>query len=845
MAGGGRNWPRREDVLDQHNLLLERQRKDDIAALPQGVEANDVHFLGPDGEVLGTLSTQYTPAGGWGLLAADNFDTQTMGKWDVFAGSYEVVNDGQQGQFQAPSPFPPFAWGGPGATNNARLLGASGVDFRFVYLIRNAGPRAVFEVDALNRIYFDGWDSLHIVVNGVDTDTGIGIDVPYGGWPLWIAVEKIGNALRVWGSYDETQNPFLLDNPDPWDHASTTAYTLSGANALALGEGVETHFQIEGGPSRLFDEVYYWVALSQARTVVTLTTYNPDTGTGTEEVLYDSYTGKTGLQASDSSVATASLADAAVVTTKLADGSVTTAKLADLAVTPAKLVDHAVTTAKLADGAVGTTQLADLAVTTGKLADGAATVTKIGATGTPGATTFLRGDGTWAVPAGGSGGHTIQDEGTALAARGSLDFVGAGVTATDDAANNRTVVTIPGGGGSAGGLFVAAVGDGTATVYTVTHNLGTRDLDVTVRQTASPYELVDATVRAATLNTVEVEFVSPPAANAYTVIVDAGGGAGGGGAALAVQDEGTTLAQRGTVNFVGAGVTASDDAAGGRTRITIPGAGVAPPYTTATIPSAASAGAGATALVTDLSPKRVVYSDGTDWRYMDGTKLFWTPLDLTGAVLWAAADKLTGLAANDPVSQFTDQSAAGRHLTSTGTTRPLYKTDGPNGKPYLHFDGVDDLVATATASASFITGAPNTMFVLFRWHAVPDQYDRIISLTNGVANDWDNTTSWALDYRGGGSTGVERNGGSMNLSDALVGAGWQIGEVVWDGTQGTFRQTGGTAVTMSATQALDIRQVKLASASPLDIMDVALFNAALSTADQATLRSWLKAKAGL
>lgn len=40
-------------------------------------------------------------------------------------------------------------------------------------------------------------------------------------------------------------------------------------------------------------------------------------------------------------------------------------------------------------------------------------------------------------------GHTIQDEGISLPSRGSLNFVGAGVTATDDSGNNATVVTIP------------------------------------------------------------------------------------------------------------------------------------------------------------------------------------------------------------------------------------------------------------------------------------------------------------------------------------------------------------------------------------------------------------------
>lgn len=47
---------------------------------------------------------------------------------------------------------------------------------------------------------------------------------------------------------------------------------------------------------------------------------------------------------------------------------------------------------------------------------------------------------------GGIGGHTIQDEGSSLAARTYLNFVGAGVTATDDAGNNATIVTIPKGG---------------------------------------------------------------------------------------------------------------------------------------------------------------------------------------------------------------------------------------------------------------------------------------------------------------------------------------------------------------------------------------------------------------
>ncbi len=49
------------------------------------------------------------------------------------------------------------------------------------------------------------------------------------------------------------------------------------------------------------------------------------------------------------------------------------------------------------------------------------------------------------IPSG--GGHIIEDEGTPLATQPDLNFVGAGVTATNDGENTATVITIPGGGG--------------------------------------------------------------------------------------------------------------------------------------------------------------------------------------------------------------------------------------------------------------------------------------------------------------------------------------------------------------------------------------------------------------
>lgn len=53
---------------------------------------------------------------------------------------------------------------------------------------------------------------------------------------------------------------------------------------------------------------------------------------------------------------------------------------------------------------------------------------------------------TMQTPSGGGGGHVIQDEGVSLTQRTKLNFIGAGVVATDNAGADSTDITIPGGG---------------------------------------------------------------------------------------------------------------------------------------------------------------------------------------------------------------------------------------------------------------------------------------------------------------------------------------------------------------------------------------------------------------
>jgi hypothetical protein len=67
--------------------------------------------------------------------------------------------------------------------------------------------------------------------------------------------------------------------------------------------------------------------------------------------------------------------------------------------------------------------------------------------------------------------------------------------------------------------YSATFGDGSATQYTLTHNLGTRDVIVQIRRTGSPYDEVITDVEADTINSVVIRFASAPASNTMRATV--------------------------------------------------------------------------------------------------------------------------------------------------------------------------------------------------------------------------------------------------------------------------------------------------------------------------------------
>lgn len=87
---------------------------------------------------------------------------------------------------------------------------------------------------------------------------------------------------------------------------------------------------------------------------------------------------------------------------------------------------------------------------------------------------------------------------------------GAGISVSADSVSVDTTVVVR--------KYVASIGDGTSTSITVTHNLGTKDIGVSLREIATD-NFVEVDIQASTVNSVVIGFASAPSTNSIRVVV--------------------------------------------------------------------------------------------------------------------------------------------------------------------------------------------------------------------------------------------------------------------------------------------------------------------------------------
>lgn len=95
--------------------------------------------------------------------------------------------------------------------------------------------------------------------------------------------------------------------------------------------------------------------------------------------------------------------------------------------------------------------------------------------------------------------------------------------------------------------------------------------------------------------------------------------------------------------------------------------------------------------------------------------------ELPGLRIWVSADRIKGLADNDPIATAPDLSGLNNDFTQgTAADRPLFKTNIVAGKPVMRFDGSTDFMSSPYA-ASDETATEQFFFAVFRTNTVTAQ----------------------------------------------------------------------------------------------------------------------------
>lgn len=229
--------------------------------------------------------------------------------------------------------------------------------------------------------------------------------------------------------------------------------------------------------------------------------------------------------------------------------------------------------------------------------------------------------------------------------------------------------------------------------------------------------------------------------------------------------------------------------------------------------------------------------------YLNYTGSF-SPASISGLKLWLKADALS-LNDGDAVDTWTDSSGTGNSVTEA-TNRPLYKTGGSNGKPYVYFDGTNDLL-TKSSPVGLPTGTgARSVFIVSAGRAISNYQPMYAYGTAG------NNEVFSLSYHSSGyllSWGYSND--DLVLASSLVNNTTYYFAHQYTGSNIVVRQNGSELANYADTINTGSTALKIgnyindAYPGPVNIYEVLIYNSFITGTDLTNVENYLKTKYGL
>lgn len=231
------------------------------------------------------------------------------------------------------------------------------------------------------------------------------------------------------------------------------------------------------------------------------------------------------------------------------------------------------------------------------------------------------------------------------------------------------------------------------------------------------------------------------------------------------------------------------------------------------------------------------------------------PTVTTTPTLWLRADKGTNTTTNGAaVSAWNNQlGAAGNAAQGTSNNQPTYATSGIGGRPAIRF--LNTSFPQHMSGTITLSGALQTIFMVLNLDAHAAGNHRLLALPTGTVDDLQTGDCLIFDPNTTNDISMLEVVTTKSVASGLTAAANHILMFKFDGTNSTSAVDGSAGTSVGATVTHTAAKYVLsagqnASATgylpvSMYLAEVAIYNAALSAPDVATVLAYMKTRYGI